>query len=803
MSSGGYVKKYIVLIVFSLLILLASCSNNTNNPNVYEIKIDFGEESQTIIKQVQQGDELVLPDAPMRDGYVFLGWYSDGNAVYGNKIIARKNMTVTGKWYKADGSILTNGMNLAGATHNSTSILTFSYSDTNAPTSVLWTWKIDEKIVAESNLSFSISTGDYLGEHRLALTCNGKEINSLIFTVTQEEVYSIKYLIEDGLIYKDAIRVNSVVNIFADTENADLIIAPNQVITGWTVIEPIYLAISDNQFTMPSSDVIIKANTSVKEYRVSIENNGGFTLTPEVLGSYAAGSKVTLPSAIKENYKAIWYLDGVCLNSDEFIMPEHDVLLKVEEGGVPHNITISNPDSLELSFTSYTPSYEGTLISLPKVNSTIPPEYEVIFEIDGEVWNSDIFTMKNSDVEITVRKCARKYSIFYNLDGWNCPHILPSEVSYKDEVNLPTTLLSKPGYTFTKWIVAPVDSQIDISDDQSKFNMPAYNLIATPKGSAESHNIKIYHKYVNTVLKEEDRTAYTDDILTVGDFEGIELYEYNYSSYSIGGTSINVERDEEFTMPASDITITINYNYKGTNIIGGRIYLDRGREEGVEYTFYDQNRNKINYDGYTLSQLDNAVSYTVKGQPKRDRFYVAYLDGNLIEGVKYWGFYNNTDLSDIGDTIGIGKSATNRILSYINTYCVNEKSSDEPNTNINLTNKGRYSLYRNCGRYIQDNNLYLFDRLKDWQWKLWETYPQDYYIPNNMELMTLALFMKEKDIKIDGNSWSTIFSKGVWSSSTHGYGIAEVVEYYKGALCFAAVGRNDGRDHVMIPIRSF
>ena len=110
-------KKYIVLIVFSLLILLASCSNNTNNPNVYEIKIDFGEESQTIIKQVQQGDELVLPDAPMRDGYVFLGWYSDGNAVYGNKIIARKNMTVTGKWYKADGSILTNGMNLAGATH--------------------------------------------------------------------------------------------------------------------------------------------------------------------------------------------------------------------------------------------------------------------------------------------------------------------------------------------------------------------------------------------------------------------------------------------------------------------------------------------------------------------------------------------------------------------------------------------------------------------------------------------------------------------------------------------------------------
>ena len=256
-------------------------------------------------------------------------------------------------------------------------------------------------------------------------------------------------------------------------------------------------------------------------------------------------------------------------------------------------------------------------------------------------------------------------------------------------------------------------------------------------------------------------------------------------------------------MPASDITITINYNYKGTNIIGGRIYLDRGREEGVEYTFYDQNRNKIDYDGYTLSQLDNAVSYTVKGQPKRDRFYVAYLDGNLIEGVKYWGFYNNTDLSDIGDTIGIGKSATNRILSYINTYCVNEKSSDEPNTNINLTNKGRYSLYRNCGRYIQDNNLYLFDRLKDWQWKLWETYPQDYYIPNNMELMMLALFMKEKDIKINGNSWSTIFSKGVWSSSTHGYVIAEVVEYYNGELCFAAVGRKDGRDHVMIPIRSF
>ena len=89
--------------------------------------------------------------------------------------------------------------------------------------------------------------------------------------------------------------------------------------------------------------------------------------------------------------------------------------------------------------------------------------------------------------------------------------------------------------------------------------------------------------------------------------------------------------------------------------IGGRIFYDDG-DNGAEYKFYDINNNEIT--DISISGLANAVSYKIKGEPTKDRFYA--FNNDLRTSI-YWGYYGTTT-GITANAIGSGKTNTQTIL---------------------------------------------------------------------------------------------------------------------------------------------
>ena len=192
--------------------------------------------------------------------------------------------------------------------------------------------------------------------------------------------------------------------------------------------------------------------------------------------------------------------------------------------------------------------------------------------------------------------------------------------------------------------------------------------------------------------------------------------------------------------------------------IGGKIFYDAG-DNGAIYTFYDSSGSVIS--DISISGLQNAVTYKVKGTPTKDRFYAVYPkvlnNGNSV----YWGFYYNADIMDLGGNIvntgtaiGTGKTATQAILNYIDTYASNETAStNKPSSKISQSSPKGYNLYKNCGT---DYN-YLWDIVRDANNSSLEGY-NDWYVPSRDELHQINTSKIISDIT---------GSKKIWSGSAY------------------------------------
>ena len=199
--------------------------------------------------------------------------------------------------------------------------------------------------------------------------------------------------------------------------------------------------------------------------------------------------------------------------------------------------------------------------------------------------------------------------------------------------------------------------------------------------------------------------------------------------------------------------------------IGGKIFYDAG-DNGATYTFYDSNGSVIN--DTSISGLQNAVKYKVEGNPTKDRFYAVYpsmLDsGNNV----YWGFYYNADIKssggnivNTGTAIGTGKTATQAILNYIDTYASKETSStSKPSSDISQASPNGYNLYKNCGTKYN----YLWDVLRAANNNYLEGH-NDWFVPSKDEMSQIA----SSGVISDITSSSYLWSSSAYSSSDYAF----------------------------------
>lgn len=91
--------KYLLIIVglTNIMLFFSSC-NNSSNEEKYTIKFDSNGGNTIQSQEVRRGDRVVEPNTPIKEGYIFKGWYYNDDYWNFTGYVVSENMTLEAKW---------------------------------------------------------------------------------------------------------------------------------------------------------------------------------------------------------------------------------------------------------------------------------------------------------------------------------------------------------------------------------------------------------------------------------------------------------------------------------------------------------------------------------------------------------------------------------------------------------------------------------------------------------------------------------------------------------------------------------
>ena len=255
----------------------------------------------------------------------------------------------------------------------------------------------------------------------------------------------------------------------------------------WQVISG-NVTIKDNKFTMPDSDVEVKAvfekdAPAPTEFIVTVTSGGNGTASASPAKA-AAGSEITLTATPNTGYhfKEWQVISGnVTIKDDKFLMPDSNVEVKAifEEDAPPapteHTVTVtsSGNGTASASPAKAVAGAEITLSATPDKGYHLK-EWQVIS--GGVSIKDNKFTMPNNNVEIKAifEKDApptpTEYTVTVTTEGGGTASASPAKAVAGAEITLTAT--PNTGYHFKEWQV--ISGGVTIKDD--KFTMPSANV---------------------------------------------------------------------------------------------------------------------------------------------------------------------------------------------------------------------------------------------------------------------------------------------------------------------------------------
>ena len=258
----------------------------------------------------------------------------------------------------------------------------------------------------------------------------------------------------------------------------------------WQVESLAGLVITNNKFTMPDSNVAIKAifeedsPFAPTKHTVTVKTDGnGIAFASPLLA--VAGTEITLTAMPKEGYHfKEWQVisGGVAIENNKFLMPDTNVEVKAffEEGAPPaptkYTVTVTTEGGGTAS-ASPAKTAAGTEITLTATPNTGYHFKEWQVEsLAGLVITNNKFTMPDSNVAIKAifeedsPFAPTKHTVTVKTDGTGIAFASPLLAVAGTEITL--TAMPKKGYHFKEWQVISGGVAIE----NNKFLMPDSNV---------------------------------------------------------------------------------------------------------------------------------------------------------------------------------------------------------------------------------------------------------------------------------------------------------------------------------------
>ena len=293
----------------------------------------------------------------------------------------------------------------------------------------------------------------------------------------------------------------------------------------------------------------------VKHYYIKIgESENGRLEVEGDLDKSPAGEQVTI-NIIPEDRYFLNYLilngeriDGVTGATYTFTMPEKKVTVKgYFSTNQKHNITVASTQNGKIELSSYS-ALAGDRITL-----TVTPdlEYElnaITFDVEGVVLNGSEFIMPDSDLTVsaTFKRAERSLTIAPCENGSVTADKTVAVVGEK--VNL--TIAPEKGYKLAQILINDVEISLD---EDNCFVMINEDAVIKAVFEKQSYTVKVFKSQGGMVTTNKTTANYGDIItVTVTPESG---YFYNLTT----SPEVVIENNT-FTMPASDVTITVTFS---------------------------------------------------------------------------------------------------------------------------------------------------------------------------------------------------------------------------------------------------
>ena len=338
----------------------------------------------------------------------------------------------------------------------------------------------------------------------------------------------------------------------------------------WQVESPTGLVITNNKFTMPDSNVEVKAifeedaPPAPTEHTVTVTSSGNGTASASPVKA-VAGAEITLSATPDKGYHLKeWQVisGGVSIKDNKFTMPNNNVEIKaIFEKDVPptpteHTVTVTSGGNGTAS-ASPSKAVAGAEITL---SATPDKGYHLkewqVESPTGLVITNNKFTMPDSNVEVKAifeedaPPAPTEFTITVKTDGNGTASASHAKAVVGTEITLIAT--PKTGYHFKEWQV--MSGGVTIKDD--KFTMPSANVEV--KAIFEKDAPPAPTEFTITVTSGGNGTASaspakaaagTEITLTATPDKGYHFKEWQVIS---GGVTI---KDDKFTMPSANVEV--------------------------------------------------------------------------------------------------------------------------------------------------------------------------------------------------------------------------------------------------------